>query len=151
MGNGTNLCHAIAHWKVDMQRTMTLNAVIWDVDGTLVDSTHLGYSATNRILQAAGYPPVSEAQYNYGCRFRTGERFNHHIGESLESLDGFRLGKQYDESYLADINLETCPLYPGMHELVLELAGCGCSQALLSNAVSGYVQAVVELHALNDI
>ena len=43
-------------------------AVLWDVDGTLVESTDMAFNATNEVLEAAGHPAISVENYNLGCR-----------------------------------------------------------------------------------
>ena len=37
-------------------------AVLWDVDGTLADSTTLGFTSTNAVLVEAGLPAIDLAQ-----------------------------------------------------------------------------------------
>ena len=44
-------------------------AVLWDVDGTLADSTTLGFTSTNAVLVEAGLPAIDLAQYKRGTRF----------------------------------------------------------------------------------
>ena len=46
-------------------------AVLWDVDGTLVESTKLAFDATNEVLVGDGREPVSIAEYKIGCRYTT--------------------------------------------------------------------------------
>ena len=48
--------------------------VLWDVDGTLVESTRLAFDATNEVLEANGVARVSVDDYKVGCRYTTPER-----------------------------------------------------------------------------
>ena len=48
--------------------------VLWDVDGTLVESTDLAFVATNEVLEANGRPHITIEQYKVGCKFTTPER-----------------------------------------------------------------------------
>ena len=53
--------------------------VLWDLDGTLADSTQLAFQATNEVLRKHGASEVSLKSYKIGCRYTTPERFG---GES---------------------------------------------------------------------
>ena len=57
-------------------KTMLRSAqgVLWDVDGTLVESTDLAFVATNEVLEANGRPQITVEQYKVGCKFTTPER-----------------------------------------------------------------------------
>ena len=43
--------------------------VLWDVDGTLVESTALAFEATNEVLTAQGREPVTVEEYKIGCKY----------------------------------------------------------------------------------
>ena len=57
-------------------KTMLRSAqgVLWDVDGTLVESTDLAFVATNEVLEANGRPQITVEQYKVDCKFTTPER-----------------------------------------------------------------------------
>lgn len=57
-------------------KTMLRSAqgVLWDVDGTLVESTDLAFVATNEVLEANGHAQITVEQYKVGCKFTTPER-----------------------------------------------------------------------------
>ena len=64
------------------------SAVLWDVDGTLVESTKLAFDATNEVLTAQGKPPVDVEAYKIGCKYTTPERFSARMCYSeISSLD----------------------------------------------------------------
>ena len=48
--------------------------VLWDVDGTLVESTDLAFIASNEVLEANGFPAITVEQYKIGCKYTTPER-----------------------------------------------------------------------------
>ncbi|CAE8735591.1 unnamed protein product, partial [Polarella glacialis] len=75
-------------------------AVIWDVDGTLVESTSLGLRGTNAVLKKNGHPEITEAEYKDGTRFPTGERFGFHISGNPKDPAAPRLGKEFDDHYV---------------------------------------------------
>ncbi len=45
------------------------SAILFDIDGTLCNSFHLGFSATNTVLRNNGHHPASEEDYHEGTRF----------------------------------------------------------------------------------
>ena len=57
-------------------------AIIFDIDGTLCDSSHMAMSATNKVLEEYGFPRVSPEEYHLGTRYTTPERLARHAGFS---------------------------------------------------------------------
>jgi len=127
------------------------SAILWDVDGTLVDSTNLGFTATNEVLASHGHPTVTEAQYKAGCRFTTPDRFNHHIGQPTGDEQGAALGDEFDRTYVARVTVSTAGLFDGMDRLLRSLAMSGHPQGVLSNACGEYVRAVVAANELDAV
>jgi len=41
-----------------------ITSIIWDLDGTLVDSFMLGYTASNEVLISNGWPRIEEEVYH---------------------------------------------------------------------------------------
>ena len=127
------------------------SGVLWDVDGTLVESTDLAFTATNEVLVSNGHEPISVEQYKVGCRFTTPERFNCHIGEATGSERGVRLGEEFDQTYVARVSPSTAGLFPGMDRLLRSLALSGHPQGALSNACGAYVRAVLAANELDEV
>lgn len=124
--------------------------MLWDVDGTLVDSTQLCFVATNEVLRTNGFEPVDVEQYKIGCRFTTPDRFNSHIGVPAGSAEGAKLGDEFDTTYVARVTAETAGLFDGMDRLLRSLSIAGHPQAVLSNACGAYVRAVVAANELDE-
>jgi len=124
--------------------------VIFDVDGTLVDSFDLGFSSTNAVLLNNGYSAVTEEDYVYGCRFATPERLAWHTGlaESEAQEVGAQLGAEFDGYYVKLVTRESAPLVEGMTDLLTKLdhVKLGC----LTNAAVAYAEAVLETHGLRS-
>ena len=134
-----------------MSLTASRAAILWDVDGTLVESTALAFNATNEVLTANGHETVSVEKYKEGCRYTTPERFNFHIGVAEGSAEGARLGAMFDETYVARVSKQTAGLFPGLKELLCSLHEAGHPQAALSNACGAYVRAVMDANELSDV
>ena len=121
--------------------------VLWDVDGTLVESTDLAFVATNEVLEANGRPQITIEQYKVGCKFTTPERcarpapgirlppcgqpsalltlrcaarrsFNDHTGSPPGDEVGWKLGDEFDRTYVTRVSPETAGLFPGIARLL---------------------------------
>lgn len=127
------------------------SGVLWDVDGTLVESTDLAFTATNEVLAANGHAAVSVEQYKAGCKFTTPARFSHHIGEPAGGGEGPRLGDEFDRTYVVRVSKETAGLFDGIDRLLRSIALSGHPQGVLSNACGAYVRAVVAANELDEV
>jgi len=125
--------------------------VLWDVDGTLVESTKLAFDATNEVLEKNGAAAVSVGDYKVGCKYTTPERFNFHLGLPEGSDEGARLGQIFDDTYVARVSKETAGLFPGMERLLRSISLNGHPQGALSNACGEYVRAVVAANELDEV
>lgn len=128
------------------------SALIFDLDGTLVDSFELAYGATNVVLQRLGFNAVSEAEYLEGCKYCTWERLARHAGlvpgdSEFESL-GIELGSDFDATYIGQVSVETAPLFQNMRRLIERASACGLLLGCVTNAAVGYAEAVLAVHGL---
>jgi len=126
-------------------------AILWDVDGTLVESTKLGFDATNEVLVAQGQPAITIADYKEGCRYSTPARFNFHLGLDSGDPQGEKLGQIFDDTYVARVSKETAGLFPGLDRLLRSLSLNGHPQGALSNACGAYVRAVMTANELDEL
>jgi len=126
------------------------SAILWDVDGTLVESTKLAFDATNEVLTAQGKPPVDVEAYKIGCKYTTPERFNFHMGLETGDPLGAELGAIFDDTYVKRVSKETAGLFDGMDRLLRSLAMAGHPQGALSNACGAYVRAVMSANELDE-
>ncbi len=105
--------------------------VLWDLDGTLVDSAADIAAAVDRALEAHGYAPLGP------------ERVRKHIGSGAQNLvtrcveeaGGAMtpaLLESFFTSYLANVAVHT-QLYPGLGGLLDALADRGVPQAIVTN------------------
>ena len=126
-------------------------AVLWDIDGTLVDSTKLCYEATNEVLtQHSSGAAVSLEQYKFGCRYTTPDRFNHHLGLPPGSAAGEELGARFDAAYVDRVSAQTAGLFSGIGVLLRAIGLQGHPQGVLSNAAGAYVRAVIKANELDE-
>ena len=103
----------------------TAQAVIWDVDGTLADSTDLGFTSTNAVLVEASLPAITRAQYLLGTRYPTPERLAWHATGDVDDASGPVLGAAFDRHYVRLVSASTAGFYPGIGEIVDAIAAPG--------------------------
>ena len=120
-------------------------AVIFDLDGTLVDSTRLAFDSTNVVLAAAGHSAVTEAQYHAGCMHTTPRRLAlHACGDSTNVALGDALAAKFDAHYIARVDQQSAGFFAGADAMLRELAALPKVRlGVLSNACGTYVRAVL--------
>jgi phosphoglycolate phosphatase-like HAD superfamily hydrolase len=124
-----------------------VRAVLWDVDGTLSDSSNLGFTSTLQVLKNNGIADISSEDYHLGTRYTTPDRFAWHVTGNPKDPIGAVLGQQFDELYVNMVSAETAGFYPGMKELLQEFKRDHKDDVVfgaLSNACGDYVRAVLK-------
>ncbi|CAE7761120.1 unnamed protein product [Symbiodinium necroappetens] len=147
---------AVQAGKVLSPGGLALQGVLLDVDGTLVESTDLAFSATNEVLEKFGYTKITVEDYHRGTKYTTPVRLAWHAGlsETPESdlaaanALGTEMGKLFDSTYVALVTPTTVPLFAGFSDLLAALAERGISMGVLSNAAREYVEAVLSANKL---
>jgi phosphoglycolate phosphatase len=122
---------------------MQLEAVLFDLDGTLLDTLEDIADASNRVLARRGYPPHAVSAY----RYFVGEGARTLVGRTLpddartdEMVD--RVYWEFREEYARNWNAKTRP-YEGVAETLDALAGRGLKIAVLSNKPDDFTRKCV--------
>ena len=111
---------------------MSKNAVIFDLDGTLLDTLDDLTNAVNYFLESHGYPSIAKKT----VRSYLGNGAAHLIKSAMpETVDDETFAKyvaEYAEYYRAHSSIETKP-YDGVLDVLKELKSDGISVAVVSN------------------
>lgn len=123
---------------------MNYNAVIFDLDGTLLDSIEDLADSMNAVLKSAGFPVHDVESYKY------------YVGDGMEKLVFRALPEVYrdnetvkqfsekmQEEYAKRWNKKTRP-YDGIPELLDILAGKNIHMAVLSNKPDNFTKLIVK-------
>lgn len=110
---------------------MKKNAIIFDHDGTLVDSIDCVVFCTNRVIEHAGFKSEPVEKIKHGMAYPTAERFGFHTGIT----DAVALQQMSIEFYerMNDEGLDYLKLYPGIQECLDILAKRGYALGMVTN------------------
>ncbi len=115
-------------------------AVIYDHDGTLVDSLAVVVEATNTVLRARGLPERPAAEIVKGMALATIPR----MGMHAQVTDPKVLAQLADEFYVVMHRLpHLCRLYSGVSDLIAEVTTRGLPQGLVSNNSGTFIRAAM--------
>ena len=127
-----------------LDRLRAFDAVVFDMDGVLLDSEPLHLLAMNRVIATEGHPAFSDEQNH---------RF---VGNSLEAtwtevhrLLGLRHSLEhyyqvYDAEVLRALRQEALVPLDGVHELLAELRNLGQRVGLATQSHRGWVDATLQ-------
>jgi beta-phosphoglucomutase len=121
-----------------------MQAVLWDLDGTLVDSAEYHWRAWALTLEAVGVS-VTRAQFQASFGQRNDDILARWLGAGVAPDEAARLGDQKEETYRRLMRAGGLAPLPGAGEWVLRLRGAGWKQAIASSAPRANVDAVVEV------
>ncbi len=120
-------------------------AVLWDLDGTLIDSGDLHWVAWEEAIRAAGYPFDRD---HFVSRF--GQRnellLRSFLGPAATPARIREISDDKERRYRAQVAAGRLRLLPGVTEWLAALAAAGWRQAIASSAPRANIEAA--LHAL---
>jgi HAD superfamily hydrolase (TIGR01549 family) len=124
-----------------------MDAVLFDIDGTLVDSTYHHALAWHRAFTRLGdAPPLWRLHRAIGMG---GDKLVAHVaGDETESQHGDKLRDLWRQEYL-EIRAEVRPL-PGAAELVRRLSGARYRVALASSGDPEFAREAIDLLGIRD-
>jgi phosphoglycolate phosphatase len=118
-----------------------VDLVVFDHDGTLVNSLPVVVEASNRVMTAFGFDPKSPAEIVAGMVHPTAPR----LGLLASTMDvdlQQRMARRYGELALASSGLAV--LYPGIATMLTDLRGRGLPLAVLSNSEGIFIRTITD-------
>lgn len=118
-----------------------VDLVVFDHDGTLVNSLPVVVEASNTVMTVFGFEPKTPAEIVAGMVHPTAPRLGLLAGTLDVDLQR-RMARQYGELALAASELAV--LYPGIETMLMALRGRGLPLAVLSNSEGNFVRTITE-------
>ena len=125
---------------------MTIQACLFDLDGTLLDTLADIGSSANRVLESRGFPPHPLERYRQFIGEGVARLFQQALpppAVTPEEIAGCVAG--FHEVYGEHWNDTTCP-YPGVCDLLDDLSQRGIQLAVLSNKPDDFTRLCVAEH-----
>lgn len=144
------------------QSLQNIEAIIFDIDGTLADSWKLCFDATQVVLENNNLPTITTEIYHQCTRYSTPHRLAIHAGLSLEDDNfdsvGNRLGQEFDDLYVGLVSKQTAGFYNGIDQVLQKImttkrvadndsSAKEIKLACLTNACVAYAHAVLKVNS----
>jgi beta-phosphoglucomutase len=126
-----------------MTQASNHHAVIWDVDGTLVDTAELHFAAWVKLARELD-KPFSRADFAATFGQRNPEIIGTLFGAAFGKAEIDRLGVRKEDYYKAAAR-QGVALLPGVRRLLEELHASGFKQAIGSSAPRGNIDLILDL------
>ncbi len=124
---------------------MKVEGIIFDLDGTLVDTIEDIGDATNTLLKIHGYPQYTTEDFIHWIGNGAAKFLEEAMGEEVEPCQLKNYVSEFKEIYAVNLHNKT-KLYNGIPELLDELTNRGVKLAILSNKPHHLTEAVVSYY-----
>lgn len=114
-------------------------AVLWDVDGTLVDTAEQHFLAWARLSEELGHP-FSRADFAKTFGWRNPEIVRELYDPTADDAKCLDLGERKENLYREMVRTTGATLLPGVPELLAAFAAAGWPQAVGSSAPRGNLE-----------
>lgn len=112
---------------------MKKKLIIFDLDGTVINTIADLAQSTNHALQALGFPTHEEGAYKFMVGNGINKLFERALPEGEKSQENVLRVRALFIPYYNLHNTDKSRPYPGITELLETLQSCGCQLAIASN------------------
>lgn len=127
----------------------TIRAIIWDFDGTLVDSPAGVMVATNAALAELGFPAAGIEEVKAGMVLPTIPRMTRHAGIAVDDPRAQALNDRFYVHAREAFPLHARP-FPAIPALIRDLAGRGVPMAVVTNNLGDIARSTLARAGLAD-
>jgi beta-phosphoglucomutase len=119
------------------------HGIVWDMDGTLVDTAELHYQAWTKLAQQRGLP-FSRADFVATFGRRNPEIIQQLFGQAFSEAEMAALGEDKENLYRTEAQ-KGVHLLPGVRSLLEQLQEAGFLQAIGSSAPRKNLELILEI------
>jgi phosphoglycolate phosphatase len=123
----------------------TVNLIVWDWNGTLIDDAGACVETLNAILSRRGLPAVSCEQYREIFAFPV-QSYYARLGLRLSGPQWAELAREFQELYAA--TSATAPLRAGVREALDRFSAARVPMWILSASEQGFLEGVLRRRAI---
>lgn len=127
-----------------------MNLIIFDLDGTLLNTIADLAQSTNYALQSLGFTPHDEPAYRLMVGNGINKLFERALPEGEKSEENILRVRQLFIPHYANHNMDKSRPYPGIPELLMTLQTRGLQLAVASNKYQNATEALIN-HYFPDI
>jgi HAD superfamily hydrolase (TIGR01509 family) len=124
-------------------------AVLWDVDGTLIDSAEYHWLTWRETLLGEGYE-LTRAQFDSSFGQRNDEILRGYFGENLSAGEVARIGEAKEDRYRELVGTRGIEPLPGVRRWLGKLKTEGWRQAIASSAPRLNLEAILKALGLEN-
>jgi beta-phosphoglucomutase family hydrolase len=129
--------------------TLEPRAVLWDMDGTLLDSAEYHWLSWRDTLAVEGFDLTRE-RFAESFGRRNDATLRAYFGEQFPLTEVDRIGEIKEARYREMVRTRGIELLPGVERWLARLASDGWRQALASSASLLNIEAVLEVLGIGD-
>jgi beta-phosphoglucomutase len=126
---------------------MTPRGILWDLDGTLVDSGDLHWVAWRDAMAAEGVT-ITQAMFEATFGWKNDPILRRWLGDDVSEERKRRIAEGKEEAYRTALRAQGLSPLPGAREWVERLHADGWKQAICSSAPRANIEAVLDVTGL---
>lgn len=123
-------------------------AVIWDMDGTLIDSSETHFRSWNEIFAAEGIAAVDQPLFDTWFGRRNDEILREHLGVNATDDRVLHIGQTKEALYREALARDGVTVLPGAEALLDELVADGWLMAIGSSAPIENLSLILDMSGL---
>ncbi len=118
--------------------------MIWDMDGTLIDSGNAHWTSWRAIFSEAGYPDLDHATFLTWFGRRNDDIIREHFGPDIPLEEAMRLAHLKEEHYREGLLATPTPIPPGVNDWLDRLEGEGWALGIGTSAPAHNIGVILD-------
>jgi beta-phosphoglucomutase len=124
-------------------------AVLWDMDGTLIDSAEYHWLTWRDALAQEGHPLTHDEFASFFGQ-RNDTILRRFFGDAISQDDVNRIGRDKEAAYRDMVRASGIEPLPGVREWLERLHAAGWRQAVASSAPPANIETIIDVLGLHD-